>query len=227
MLERIQAAVQAQGAFAGHASHELRTPLSIIGAEIDACLSRSDTSPEQWRRSAEAIRRNVHRSERLVEQLLLLARARARSVVVHRLDLAETAQSLLEDLPPEHEVRCRLAAAPTEGDPTLLEAAVAQLIENAARHSVTAGAIELRTWTEDGQACITVGNDGPPVDARELEHLFEPFVRGRHDGDVRGTGLGLAIVHGIVRAHRGTVEASARPHGGLDVTLRLPAATPD
>jgi len=223
MLDRIQAAVQAQSAFAGHASHELRTPLSIIRAEIDACLGRDDTSPRQWRRSAEAVRRNVDRSERLVAQLRLLARARTRSVVMHPVDLGETAHSLLDDLPPERRLRCRLAEAPTEGDPTLLEAAIAQLLENAARYNVAAGAIELRSWTEDGRACLTVGNDGPPVDARDVERLFEPFARGRHDGDGRGTGLGLAIVAGIMRAHGGTVEASARPRGGLDVTLRLPA----
>ena len=224
MLERIQAAVEGQRAFAGHASHELRTPLSIIRAEVDACLDRDDTSPEQWRRSAEAVRRNVLRSERLVGQLLLLARARTGSVALHRLDLAETAQSLLDDMPVGRSLSCRLAAAPTCGDPPLLEAAVAQLLENATRHGVAAGAIELRSWTERDRACLTVGNDGPPVDPRDLERLFEPFVRGREDRD--GLGLGLAIVDGIVRAHGGTVEATARPRGGLDVTVRLPRAQP-
>jgi signal transduction histidine kinase len=223
MLERIRAAVQAQGAFAAHASHELRTPLSVIRAEIDACLDRGDTSLEQWRRSAEAMRRNVGRSERLVRQLLVLARARARPAVSHSVDLAETAMSLLDDLPAERQVRCRLSEALTDGDPALLEAAVANLIENAARYNVTAGAIELGSWTEHGQACLTVGNDGLPIDTRDIEHLFEPFVRGHHNGDERGTGLGLAIVHGIVRAHGGTVEAAARPRGGLDVTIRLPS----
>lgn len=225
MLERIQAAVQAQSAFAAHASHELRTPLSVIRAEIDACLDRADTSPEQWRRSAETMRHNVARSERLVQQLLLLARARARPAVTHRVDLAETAQALLDDLPAERQVRCQLAEALTEGDPALLEAAVANLLENAARYNVTAGAVELRSWTERGQACLTVGNDGPPVDTSDVERLFEPFVRGTHDGDGRGTGLGLAIAHGIVRAHGGTVQATARPRGGLDVTIRLPSTT--
>jgi signal transduction histidine kinase len=221
MLERIQAAVQAQSAFAGHASHELRTPLSVIRAELDACLDREDTSPEQWRRSAEAMRRNVARSERLVQQLLLLARTRARPASPHAVDLAETAQSLLDDVPAEREVRCRLRGALTDGDPALLEAAVANLLENAVRYNVTAGAIELSSWTEHGQACLTVGNDGPPVDARDVERLFVPFVRGGHDES--GTGIGLAIVHAIVRAHGGTVEAAARPRGGLDVTIRLPS----
>jgi signal transduction histidine kinase len=224
MLERVQDAVQAQSAFTGHASHELRTPLSVIRAEVDACLDREDTTAGEWRRSAEAIRRSVGRGERLVDRLLLLARARARPAVTHAVDLAEIAQSLLDDLPAERQVRCRLAAAPVDGDPALLEAAVANLLENAEHHNVTAGAIELRSWADGGDACLSVGNDGPPVDASEVERLFEPFVRGRPDGDRRGTGLGLAIVHGIVRAHRGTVEAAARPRGGLDVTIRLPVA---
>jgi signal transduction histidine kinase len=220
MLERIQAAFVAQSAFAAHASHELRTPLSVIRAEIDACLDREETPADQWRRSAEVVRRNAVRSERLVQQLLLLARARVGPAVPHRVDLAEIAQSLLDDLPGGYDVQCRLGEAPTRGDPALLEAAVANLLENAARHNVESGAIELASWTERGRACLTVGNDGPTIDASDVEHLLEPFVRGRHDGP--GTGLGLAIVHTIVRSHRGTVEAAARPGGGLRVTVRLP-----
>jgi signal transduction histidine kinase len=224
LLERAHAAVRAQSAFTGHASHELRTPLSVMRAEIDACLDREDTTADEWRRSAEAVRRSVGRGERLVERLLLLARARARPAVAHTVDLAEIAQSLLDDVPAERQVRCRLAEAPADGDPALLEAAVANLLENADRHNVTAGAIELRSWTAGGDSCLTVGNDGPPVDAGELERLFEPFVRGRGDGDRGGTGLGLAIVHAIVRAHGGTVEEVVRPRGGVHVTIHPPAA---
>jgi signal transduction histidine kinase len=225
MLERIRAAFAAQSAFAAHASHELRTPLSVIRAEIDACLDREQTSAEQWRVSAEVVRRSALRSERLVQQLLLLARARDGPASAYPVDLAEIAQSLLEDLPGGHDVRCRLAEAPTRGDPALLEAAVANLLENAARYNVTAGAIELGSWTERGEACLTVGNDGPQVDASDVERLLEPFVRGRHDGDRPGPGLGLglAIVHSIVRTHRGTVQAAARQGGGLCVTVRLPS----
>jgi signal transduction histidine kinase len=226
MLERIQAAVQAQGAFAAHASHELRTPLSVIRAEIDACLDREDTSPEQWRRSAEAVRRNARRSEHLVQQLLLLARGRTRPVVRHRVDLAETAQALLDELPAHCAVRSRLAEAPTEGDPALLEAAVANLLDNAVRYNLATGAIELISWTERGQACLTVGNDGPPIEAGDVERLFEPFFRSRQDGNQYATGLGLAIVHGIVHAHGGTVDATTRTRGGLDVTIRLPSRAP-
>lgn len=224
LLDRVQAAVQAQSAFAGHASHELRTPLSVIRAEIDACLDGEGTSAEQWRRSAETVRRNVARSERLVRQLLLLARARELPAVMHPVDLGEIAHALLDDLPGERRVRRRLADAPTEGDPALLEAAIANLIENAARYNVTAGAIELASGTEHGHAYLTVGNDGPPVEPGDVPLLFEPFVRGPYEGDQRGTGLGLAIVQGIVRAHGGSIVAAARPAGGLDVTIRLPAA---
>jgi signal transduction histidine kinase len=150
MLDRIQTAVRAQGDFAAHASHELRTPLSIIRAEIDACLDREDTSPDEWRRSAQAVRRNVVRSEHLVGQLLLLARTRIAAAGTHRLDLAETAQSLLDDLPAGRQVRRRLAAAPTDGDPALLEAAIAHLLDNAARYTTPQGRITLGCRSEHG-----------------------------------------------------------------------------
>jgi hypothetical protein len=103
------------------------------------------------RRSTRAWIAATHRpssgAERLFQQLLLLARARARPVVSYRVDLAEIAQSLLDDLPAERQVRRRLSEALTDGDPALLEAAAANLLENAVRYNVTAGAIELSLWT--------------------------------------------------------------------------------
>jgi len=223
MLSRIQAAVEAQETFASAASHELRTPLSVIRAEIDACLDHTETSAEQWRRSAAAVQANVARSEHLVTQLLLLARARAKPAVTHGVDLAETAQALIDDLPADRRVRSRLSAARTEGDPHLLEAALANLITNATQHNVTSGVIELHSWSEAYHACFRIWNDGGTISEHELERLFEPFVRGRNAAHP-GTGLGLAVVRAIVEAHDGSVEAARRSQGGLDVTVRLPLA---
>jgi signal transduction histidine kinase len=224
MLARIQVAVEAQEAFASAASHELRTPLSVIRAELDACLDRRDTSAEEWRRSAAAMRGNVARSEHLMAQLLLLARARTRPATVHLVDLAETAEALLDDLPRDRRTLCDLRPAPTEGDPALLESALGNLIANATQHNVTSGVIDLRSWTEADHACLRIGNDGPACSDDEVRRLFEPFVRGRGAGRP-GTGLGLAVVRAIIEAHDGSVEACPRPRGGLDVTVRLPRAT--
>jgi signal transduction histidine kinase len=223
MLARIQTAVEAQQTFAAAASHELRTPLSVIRAEVDACLDRPDTSAAQWRRSATAMRSNVARSEHLVAQLLLLARARAKPAVSHPVDLAETAQALLDDLPADRRVLRHLSPAPTEGDPALLESAIGNLIDNATHHNVTSGVIDLRSWTDADHACLCIANDGPGVCEDDLERLFQPFVRGRN-AERPGTGLGLAVVRAIIEAHNGAVEAHVRSGGGLDVTVRLPRA---
>jgi two-component system sensor histidine kinase PfeS len=85
------------------------------------------------------------------------------------------------------------------------------VLENAGRHSVTVGAIEMSSWTEADPACLSVRNDGPPVDARDIERLFEPFVRCQLDDDMRGTGLGLAMVRGIARAQRHRQGGAAAP----------------
>jgi signal transduction histidine kinase len=223
--DRLQAAVESQRTFAAQASHELRTPLSVIRAEVDACLGADDTRPERWRASAEAVLRNVDRSERLVGQLLLLARAQAGPEAGHAVDLGEIAEALLDELPPDRPLRCELAPAPTRGDPTLIESAIANLLDNAVRHNVTAGGVELRSWTEGGRSCIAVASDGPRVDAAEAEALFEPFTRGT-GSEPGGSGLGLAIVRAIAHAHAGTVAAVPRARGGLEVTLRLPSTAP-
>ena len=83
----------------------------------------------------------------------------------------------------------------------------------------------MRTGTDDGHAWLVVGNTGFEVEPADVPGLFEPFRRGgRERTGARGSGLGLSIVRAVCDAHGGTVSAVAQPGGGLEVTVRLPAA---
>ena len=97
------------------------------------------------------------------------------------------------------------------------------LVDNAVRHNVPDGWIEVTTGSEDGMAFISVANSGPFIPGAEVSALFEPFRRRcQHDGPA-GAGLGLSIVQSVVSAHHGNVVARPGPYGGLEITAMLPA----
>jgi signal transduction histidine kinase len=132
-----------------------------------------------------------------------------------------------------HELRGELhhEAEPawTMVDGLLLERLVANLIENAVRHNVPGGWVEIATHTGAGHATFTIANTGPAIGAGELARLFEPFQRhSSHerrsaDGNAAGVGLGLAIVRAIATAHHAVVNAQPRTGGGLRIQIGFPA----
>ncbi|MEN3307307.1 MAG: hypothetical protein V7603_3509 [Micromonosporaceae bacterium] len=114
-----------------------------------------------------------------------------------------------------------LSAAPTTGDPALVDSLIANLVSNAIRHNVDGGRVEVTTGIIDGHAVVKVHNTGPLVPPDEVERLFQPFQRlgtprvRRPDGH----GLGLAVVRAIVTVHGAELTANARPEGGLDINV--------
>ena len=124
------------------------------------------------------------------------------------------------------EVRTDLGAAPTAGDPVLLERLAQNLVENAVRHNEPGGWVHVATRrAATGEAELVVANTGPVVPPYEVGTLFEPFRRLRSErvGSDRGAGLGLSIVRAVTGSHGGRVEARSREGGGLVVAVRLPA----
>jgi signal transduction histidine kinase len=114
-------------------------------------------------------------------------------------------------------------AASAAGDPRLIELLIANLVDNALRHNVTDGTVEISTISPPGRATITVTNTGPIIARDDVERLFQPFQqigaeRVRH---TNGHGLGLAIVQAIVQAHGAHITVHPRPTGGLDVTVNF------
>jgi len=111
------------------------------------------------------------------------------------------------------------------GDPVLVERLVANLIDNAVRHNVPAGWIEMSTGERDGMAFISVANSGPVIGESQVPSLFDPFHRlAPHPGPdgPDGAGLGLSIVASVVAAHNGQLIARPSPGGGLAMDVLLP-----
>jgi signal transduction histidine kinase len=237
MAARLNAAFDSQRRFVANASHELRTPLAVIRTEVDVTLADPDATVAELRTMGEVVRDASVRADRLVDALLVLARSegQARTGLEQRepVDVAALVPRAMGAVAAEAAQRCLsvtadTAPAPTEGDPHLLERLVGNLVENAVRHNVDGGWLTVRTGScSDGTGVeLSVANSGPEVEPAAVEQLFQPFRRGgtARTGS-RGAGLGLSIVRAVAAAHGGTVTATPRAGGGLEVTVRLPAAT--
>ncbi|MDX6515697.1 MAG: hypothetical protein QOH73_1363, partial [Gaiellaceae bacterium] len=115
--------------------------------------------------------------------------------------------------------------ARASGDPRLGERLVANLLDNAARHNIPGGRVEIGTATREGKGVLTVVNTGPVVPPADLDRLYEPFQRldsGRNGDEDGGLGLGLSIVHAIAAAHGAALVTRAQPDGGLTTVVTFP-----
>jgi signal transduction histidine kinase len=230
MLARLEAAFASQRRFVANASHELRTPLTEMRTLIDVTTARPAASAAQVEPVLAAIGAAVDKSEELIEALLTLARSDRGPGPAELVDLPTAVEDAIDLIGPaaaaarQIQIGTALHDAQVTGDRVLLERLVSNLIDNAVKHNVTGGWVLASTRTEAGIAELTVANGGEHIPPGQVTGLFEPFRRlsGR-TGNRPGTGLGLSIVASVARAHGGHAEAHARPDGGLDVQITLPA----
>ena len=228
MLARLEAQLAEQQRFAANASHELRTPLAVAQTLLD--VARDDPDADM-RELVERLRSVNLRAIDLTEALLLLSRAEQRAFVREPLDLSLLVEEAAETLLPlaeKHGVAVETVGdlAPALGSRALLQQMVMNLLHNAIVHNLPEGGwVQLAALAGPEAVQLTVENTGPELPAQLIATLTEPFQRGteRVRSDHAGVGLGLAIVKSIAQAHDGSVILTARPGGGLRVTVRLPA----
>ena len=223
MLERLDRAFASQRQFIANASHELRTPLTVMRTAIDVVLAKPEPTRDELVSMAADVRQAVDHAERLIEALLVLARNDQARALTDPLDLAAVAEDALEGRAADGiTMITTLDEAPVTGDAVLLERLVNNLLDNAERYNIAGGTVTISTTAHDATSVLRVVNTGTVVPAHMVQRLFLPFTRlddrTRHDG----FGLGLTLVSSIAAVHGGTVDATAVPTGGLDISVRLP-----
>jgi len=228
MLDRLESAFAQQREFVSDASHELRTPLTVIRGQLDVLDRQARPVADEVHRVHQLVQTELGRMERLIEDLLLLARAeQERFLRREPIAIVPYLSQLLEDAARTAERSFELGPVPAgvlDGDPDKLAQALRNLLANAIEHTQPGGVVALGAGVDAHHLRIEVEDDGPGVPTSERQRVFDRFhrtdaSRSRRTG---GTGLGLAIVRAVVRAHQGQVWIEARPRGGTRIVVELP-----
>ncbi len=218
--------------FVANVSHELRTPLTAIRGYLEA-LRDDPTDTANAERFIDIIWRQTTRMERLVSDLLRLARLDARQEVLERVDcdVRQILQAVVADCETTIDAKAqrvlidvREDASRVVADPAKLHDALRNLVENAVNYSPEETEIRLDALRAGRSCVIAVKDSGPGLPAGDLTRVFERFYRVDKSRSRPGTGLGLAIVKHLVELHGGTVVAANRPEGGAVFTVTLPTA---
>ena len=227
MLERLEQAAQAQRQLIDETSHELRTPLSVLTTNAEVLLAHPSPSLDLYRDGLERSRVVAARLQATIDELLVDARGRARTLDRHPVDLLALVNDVVDEArllagPAGIEL---VVTGPSEAVCSLDEAtvrrAVANLVDNAIRFAPGGSSVEVAVEITTTDAGVVVSDHGPGIPGTEQDRVFERFWRGRPD--THGTGLGLPIARQVARAHGGDVTVrSPGPAGdGAELHLRL------
>ncbi len=222
MLDRLDYAFTSQRAFMADVSHELRTPITIIRGHLETL----GDDPDERREAMAVVADELDRMGRLVDDLLVLARAsRPDFLRVEPLDLDLLTHDLFakaRQLGPRDWGLDEVAVGLIHADAQRLTQAVMNLADNAVRHTNESDRISLGTSTDERETRIWVRDSGPGITQADQARIFERFAAGQRGG---GAGLGLSIVRAIAEAHGGRVELDSAPGLGATFVIVIPTET--
>lgn len=212
MLQRLQTNFEDQGEFISNLAHELRTPLTSLRMNLEVLNSSPQAKLEDYQDFSATAERSITRLERLVEDLLLLAKAE-REIDCRSIILGVLFEDILEELTPIAErenVELKMSGdldLEVNGDPVLLNRAVANLIENGIHYNHPGGFVEISACKADNQIIIEIKDNGIGISEGQQAHIFERFYRAEAGTtNHNGKGLGLAITAHIIALHNGRIE---------------------
>lgn len=210
MLARLEQAAGAQRRLIEETSHELRTPLAVLSTNADVLLRHPEPTLEVYREGLARSRVVAVQLQATIDELLVDARGRARTLDRRPADLAAIAVDVIDSarvMARSRGVALELAGVPHASarlDEASVRRALANLVDNAIRFAPAGSAVEVCVTADDTEASVTVTDQGPGIAAEQRPHVFDRFWRGP-DAESR-TGLGLPIARQIALAHGGDVE---------------------
>ena len=232
MLDRFERGFKRLRQFSAAASHELRTPLTVMKGEIELALRKPRTDEEYER----VLRNQLHvvnDMARVVEQLLAVAHAEDGELAVQWevLELEALIRSVAQSFDPivrDKNISLQVSAERSvrvQGERRLLERLIANLLENAIKHTPPGGRVTLEAVRRGGQSLLIVKDTGTGILAKELPKIFDKFFSPQHSAEgIPSTGIGLGLCRWIAEVHKGKIEVSSLPGHGAEFTVSFPAA---
>ena len=224
-MNALDQAARAQRQLVADASHELRTPVTSLRTNIEI-LQAADLPADDRERLLSDIVEQLEELTSLINDVIELARGDEPSATVEEVRFDDVVSGAIERArlhAPDAQISAELDPTVVEGDPSRLDRAVNNLLDNAVKFGGPGTPIEIAL--RDGE--LTVRDHGPGIEPGDLPHVFDRFYRGRHARALPGSGLGLAIVRQVVEAHGGSVSAQLAAGGGTRVRVRLPVLPAD
>jgi heavy metal sensor kinase len=217
---RLQGALAAQRRFVADASHELRTPLTTIRSNAGLMLKREDITAEDRHAALQDIADESERMSRLVQDLLMLARADAGYHLDRApLDVRPIVQDVCRQAQRLHPTRglelTDTAAASINGNSDALKQLVWILVDNAVKFTPEGGHVRMALTTQNGHVHLTVADEGPGIPEADRERIFQRFYQADPARSNDGSGLGLAIAQWIAVEHGGTISARNGERGAV------------
>jgi signal transduction histidine kinase len=235
MIHQVQSSQKSQRDFVANVSHELRTPLTSIQGFAQAILDGTADDVTTQQHAAQVIYAESHRLQRLVEELLDLARIDAGQIefIRERVDLNAIVANVVERLgltadEANVEIELILPVLPAmKGDGDRLAQVFTNLVDNAIKHSPDGGRVRILGESTQGWITIHVEDNGSGIPPDELSRIFERFYQMDKARTSQGVGLGLPISHEIIRSHHGEIQAHSELGRGSRFSVRLPLTRPD
>jgi two-component system OmpR family sensor kinase len=232
LVARLRTALQVQRQFMADASHELRTPVSVMRAAADVALSCPQREESDYRETLAIVGDQTRRLSRLVDNMLILARADAGGYPLRPVDLyldevVSDCCRALNALSTERQVTIHQGNSPEipfRGDEDLLRQLVLNVLQNAVQHTIAGGSVSIDIQQEAGLINIRVADDGPGIPAGDRARVFDRFVQLDPSRRGTGTGLGLPIARWIAEAHHGTLVLESSGASGSTFRISLPLA---
>jgi PAS domain S-box-containing protein len=237
--QELRAADRRKDEFLAMLSHELRNPMAPILSAIEI-IERAQPGQDELRTTYQAvIARQVQHMKRLLDDLLDVSRVSQGKIELRRqrvelspllLQAMEVSRPIMLEKRQQLAMTLALEPMPMDADPTRIVQVFANLLNNAAKYTGVGGQITLASTIENGEAVVTVRDNGRGMSSELLGSAFDLFVQGTRSSDRTqgGLGIGLTMVRTLVKMHRGSVQASSDgPGRGSQLTVRLPLAPAD
>lgn len=233
LLGRIAKAFQLQKMFVSNVSHELKNPLTNITSQLEVTLLK-DRSTEEYRETIESVLEDIRGLNQLSNSLLELARLTREqdSFTMTRVRLDEViwdVRDFVSTIDPAYRIEVGIHEMPEDenkltvlGNPYLLKIAFQNIVENACKFAPDKSARITLTLVKD-ELVVEVSDQGPGIEKKDLNNVFEPFFRTDATSKIKGYGIGLPLSHRILSIHKGRIELDSLPGKGTIVRVALAA----